>query len=623
VASIAEVGVSPRIQARLRPALALAAALIVALALWLSARWTHQRGLDALAAEGEVQLELYAAYLQGVLEKYEALPELLSTNKRLVSFLRNPRDPERIEAFNRYLETINSISDAADTYLMNAEGLTIAASNWQAERPFVGRNFSYRPYFQQAMQGRLGRYFALGTTSNRRGYYFAYPVRDQGTILGAVVVKIDIDSVERDWGRHSAIFLVTDPDGVVFVTTRPDWRFRTLEPLSEVARERILNSRRYPQATLEPLALRRVADSSGDPSLRLRVGGDPGSGATTYLQLSRTMPEAGWAVHILSDTAAVKRRMIQAMIATGAALLIAFLLTLTLWQRRRGQLNRRHYEAQSRAALERANDQLEARVAERTVELTDTNAQLQREVEERRRAEQALQHARKELIQAAKLAALGQMSAGISHELNQPLAAIRTYSDNGRLLLEKGRIEDARWNLDQINELTERMAQIGAQLKVFARKTSGQITEVALLPVIDGALRILAPGIRRAQATVEIDVAPRELNVRANDVLLQQVLVNLLGNALHAVEDRDERVIRVVARRVGAMIEITIEDTGRGIDPDHLPHIFEPFFTTKASGQGLGLGLTITYRILQEMQGSIETEPGEHGARFRIRLPEA
>ena len=158
---------------------------------------------------------------------------------------------------------------------------------------------------------------------------------------------------------------------------------------------------------------------------------------------------------------------------------------------------------------------------------------------------------------------------------------------------------------------------------MFARKTSGQITEVALLPVIDGALSILAPALQRAQATIEVDVSPQTLVVRANDVLLQQVLVNLLGNALHAVEGREERLIEIRGRQEGDEARIIVQDTGPGIDQDHLPHIFEPFFTTKASGQGLGLGLSITYRILQEMEGSIQAEATDGGARFQIRLPKA
>jgi len=156
--------------------------------------WTYNRGINSLKEQGNTRLDLYVNYLQGVLEKYQSLPELLAIDSNLVRALSTPHEKKRIETLNRYLETINKVSDTLDTYLMNRDGLTIAASNWQESRPFVGRNFSYRPYFKQAMNGKLGRYFALGVTSSKRGYYFAYPVRKNDEIIGAVAIKISIDS---------------------------------------------------------------------------------------------------------------------------------------------------------------------------------------------------------------------------------------------------------------------------------------------------------------------------------------------------------------------------------------------------------------------------------------------
>ena len=216
--------------------------VFITVALVYVAKITYRQGLENLANEGTIKLELHTTYLRGLLEKNESLPELLATDKRLINYLIKPGGRDRIDALNKYLETVNSISDASDTYLMDKEGLTIAASNWNEPHPFVGRNFSYRPYFKEAMKGQLGRYFALGTTSVRRGYYFAYPVRHQGKILGALVIKIGIDSVEQSWGHKHQSFLVTDPDGVIFFTTNHDWRFRTLFPLEENTKKRIVES---------------------------------------------------------------------------------------------------------------------------------------------------------------------------------------------------------------------------------------------------------------------------------------------------------------------------------------------------------------------------------------------
>src|SRR5665647_3225278 len=183
--------------------------IVIGWNVWWTFTWLYHQKLKDLATEGSSRLELYVTYLEGVLGKYENLPELLANDKIIVNLLNEHGTPEQIDFLNRYLEKINSISNASDTYLMDSNGLTIAASNWKEEHPFVGENFSYRPYFQEAMRGRLGKYFALGTTSSLRGYYFAYPVRRNNKIIGALVIKINIDSVENNWGREDQTFPVS------------------------------------------------------------------------------------------------------------------------------------------------------------------------------------------------------------------------------------------------------------------------------------------------------------------------------------------------------------------------------------------------------------------------------
>ena len=572
--------------------------------IFMTARFTSRQGLLDLAGEGNVRLELYIAYLQGVLEKYEGLPELLATNSGLVNFIKNPGGRERIEALNRYLATINRISDAADTYLMDREGLTIAASNWDAERPFVGRNFSYRPYFKQAMQGQLGRYFALGTTSSRRGYYFAYPVRSDREILGAVVVKINIDKVEHNWGHRDETFLVTDPDGVIFLTTNPAWRFQTLHPLSREVQNRIERSRRYPNARLTPIPV--LATKSTDTGTLLTLLEN--SRHKEYLQQSRTMPQAGWEVHILSDTKHVRLLVRRTLIGVAAAFVLLVVLGLMYRQQRLRLREQKRHEEERRKMLEEINIDLERRVTERTSALSKANSKLLLEIEDRCRAEEKLRHARKELIHTAKLAAIGQMATGINHELNQPLAAIRAYGANGRELLVKGRIDEAISNFDQIAELTERMAGIGTQLKIFSRKSRGNMSSLPLQGVVDGALEILAPMLRKNGIIVAIDLNPEDIRVRANSLLLQQALVNLITNGVHAVQGRTKGSVRVAGSFFEDMVRIEVLDNGPGVDEKDQEAIFEPFFTTKPSGQGLGLGLTITRRIIEEMDGHIYME---------------
>jgi len=592
--------------------------LAMTVTLYSAGHLTYRKGLQKLADEGSAQLELHITYLSGLLEKYESLPELLANDKRLVNYLMNPGGRERIDALNKYLETINNISDASDTYLMDQEGLTIAASNWNEPRPFVGRNFSYRPYFQEAMQGHLGRYFALGSTSSRRGYYFAYPVRHKGDILGALVIKIGIDSVEKSWGRPNQSFFVTDPDGVIFFTTDHDWRYRTLYPLDEQVKERIVASRRYPNASLEPLDI--VGKKLSPHGRIIQIAYSDTGKTREYLLQSQYMDHAGWNVQILSETKGIKRMVFVVAIMIASVFLLSGLIHLIVQQRRQRLIEMKNFEDQARKVLEEANEMLETRVDERTAELTATNQLLRQEIDERRKAEEALKKTRSELVHAAKLAALGQMSAGINHELNQPLAAIRSYTDNCALFLNKKRIDEAKWNLEQISELTERMARIGVQLKLFSRKSSDKMSTVPLHGVIDGALEILQPSLRRADVTIDVAIEPKSLEVQANNVLLQQVLVNLIGNALQSIDGMEIRKIYITGQPRQERVMVSVEDTGKGIHPDHLPHIFEPFYTTKKSGQGLGLGLTITQRILEDMNGEIRVVRSQKGARFEFFL---
>lgn len=591
---------------------------LLAIALQWVWRITLQRGLEDLKQQGNYKLELYVNYLQGVLAKYETLPELLAEDEYLVKALLAPHSPEVIASLNHHLEKIAEASEALDTYLMNDSGLTIGASNWRQPYSFVGRNFSFRPYFQEAMEGGLGRYFAIGSASSKRGYYFAYPVRYRNTILGVVAVKIDVDEVEDKWAQKSDTFLVSDPDGVVFITTDPTLRYKTLWPLSAEALRRIADKKRYPGTVSASLASQQILRPDGIELLQLDGHGEVEK--KTVLKQSRVMAEAGWNVHLLANIKPVRSRAMLAAGVVGLSGAVIFIVALLFFQRKQRMADVRRIEEETKRALRQANELLESRVLERTQQLTETNELLRREILDRQQTEIKLKRARKELIHAAKLAVLGQMSAGINHELNQPLAAIRSYADNGRQFLEKGRLDEARWNLEQIGELTERMAQIGAQLKLFSKKSSGQITTVPLHGVIDGAMEILKHSMKKNGVSTSIIIDPPQLEVRANLVMLQQVLVNLLSNAMQAVDGQETKKIFVECRAQDDKVLVAVEDNGPGVAEEHAAQIFEPFFTTKKSGQGLGLGLTISDRIVRDFGGELRLAASASGARFEFML---
>jgi len=540
-------------------------ALLLAPLLWPLQQLAERYYSNELIEQNRQTLDLYVANLLGILSRYEVLPRILGDLPALRAALHGAEEPAVRDSANRLLKKLHRQTGADVIYLMDLEGTTLASSNWDDPDSFVGRNFAFRPYFRQAMegQGRLGRFFGLGNTSGKRGYYFGAAVYDDEKAIGVLVVKVDLDHTETLWGNTPERLLVTDNFGVVILTSQPEWRFRATRGLEEDEREQIRFDQPY--TTLNPRHLTLDIDS--------------------WLIQSRELKEIDWTVRILAPVSLVERP-VRTVVAIGAATLLALLLWLGLLMQRR-----RHFI--ERLALDtRARQQLEQRVQERTRDLEALNRRLKVEVLEREQAQQELVRAQDELLQAGKLSALGTMSASISHELNQPLGAIRSYADNAGVLLDQQRNEEARDNLKLISELTARMASIIAHLRAFARRDRHAPERVALQPALDDALALLAK--RRQALGVELirDLPEATLWVQAGETRLRQILSNLLANALDALKERPpERRIWLRAERNEDSVLLTLRDNGPGFSTEALQRAREPFFTTKTSPQGLGLGL--------------------------------
>ncbi|KVM61304.1 ATPase [Burkholderia ubonensis] len=618
---------------RLLVLVALAAVLAAACALTWTVTW--QRGVGELQRNAAVRVDRTTNALKSTLDRYESLPYLLGSHPYVQELLAEPKRADYAARANRYLEDLNQHARATVTYLVGADGLCVAASNWRAPDSFIGIEYRFRPYFIDAMNGRVGRFFGIGTISRDPGYYISQPVWRDGGIVGVVVVKLNLEWFQG--ADASEPLVVADDHGVVFLSSVPAWKYHTLKPLAGPVAASIFETRQYAQQPVAPLPLRVEQVLDRDAQI-VRLG--PGRRAPRYLATQRRIGEPDWLLVTLAPIAPVDADARNATIVTGFGFVSVALLAF-YWRTRRARVREM---IRGRALLQQAYAELNRRVEERTADLSEANAQLQKEVGERIRAEQDLRAAHDELIQASKLAALGQMAAGITHELNQPLAALRSFSDNTRVLLDRGEQAAARENLEAIAALTERMGKITNQLKLFVGRARPRNEQALVVRALRSVLALLGERLRgvelaltlRDDAVSPVRDAPLdlandhpELVARCEDLRLEQVLINLLGNALDAVAAGGAP--RTAAPRIDVTIEasaatlaIQVRDNGPGIAPDLLPRLFEPFFTTKEMGRGLGLGLAISSSIASDAGGSLTARnaPGG-GALFVLTLRRA
>ncbi|KRB98288.1 ATP-binding protein [Duganella sp. Root198D2] len=548
--------------------LLLPAAAIIVAAYILGA---YRAGNEQLA-QGQRQLQLMAPELQSVLERFETLPFVLAQQPDLTNALAAPKNPEVIARLNETLQTIQQQAKVGALYLMDRNGLTLGASNWDQPLGFAGKNFSYRPYFQAALNGKAGRFYGIGTSTSEAGYFIAQPVKRHGEIAGVIAVKISLAELERNWNSSEDPIVLADRHGVIFLSNRPNWRYHSLTPLRPDALAELASTQQYIGREVTPLA------RNPGPRVTQEVG------------------RLGWQLMIFPSQLRVVRSGINWALATALLLACGAVSYWAMHQRRRRR--------EERMAFDR---ELESRIAQRTQQLSETN--------------RILRTTQNELVQAGKLAMLGQMAAGVTHELNQPLAAIRAFADNARTFLDRGQPEQAASNLGHIGDASARMGAIISQLKGFARKDD-TIGPVDFARAVRSSTFLLESESKRRNVAMEIETGAEPLVVAGDTVRIEQVLINILRNALDAVEGTPQPRVSIVLSREGAEGVARISDSGPGIPQEVAAHLFEPFFTTKPAGQGLGLGLAISSSIVQAMNGSLSTRNLDGGgAQFELRLP--
>jgi len=549
-------------------AVTLVAALAAALAGWLAWRLS----IAELEARLDQSLILTGRAVETEINRFRALPDVAGEDARIHAALQTPGDATAIATANRYLETIAAHSGAAELFLLNGDGRAIASSNWREADSFVGQDYGFRPYFTNAIATGRGQFYAIGVTTGRPGYFLS--TRIDG--VGVLVVKVDLLPLQQAWVSARLATAIADGDGVVFLSGDPGWTYRPLAPLPAETLARQARERTYVGTDLAhatPLL------GPGAPVLH------DSSGAQMRSRMAPIASE-GWQLVAAAPLAPVASTAAGWML--GAALMALAASGLAKLQHQRRQL------VQLRLAQ---GAQLEARVAERTLELAH-------EVEARRKTEAELRAAQDGLIHSEKMAALGRMSAAIVHEISQPLAAMEATLAATELSLPAGQTATAK-RIGTVRNLVRRMQRTTKHLKTFSRKEQGTLALIDLALSVGNALELIAPRARAIGVSPRFTPPPHPVMVRAGAVRMEQVCVNLLLNALDAVEGRAGAAVEIRCELQDGTARIRVRDTGTGIAPDDLDRVQEPFFSTKIGGEGLGLGLSISKAIVGEFGGSI------------------
>jgi len=569
--------------------------------------WARRDARAAALAQAETAATLHASVLRSELERHRSLPMVLAQDPELFAALAVPASPAT-DRLNRKLEGLARDVRAAVIYLLDARGLTVAASNWREPTSFVGSDYRFRPYFSDAMRDGEADFFALGTVSGRPGLYRAERIDDAaGTPLGVIVAKIEFDALEQDWRASREPTYVTDAAGVVLITTVPDWRFRPTRPLSAAQRLQLSRDQTSGAAPLADLPF-----PAGSRDL-VRIS-DP-LAPDLYARAAEPIADLDWTVTLLSPAGSQITRSVVAARSIGL-LSVALLAGLSgILLRRRQRIRMREIEA------ENARQILEREIDRRTAELRDANHRLSREIDERHRLEKGRQALQDELIQANKLATLGQIAAGVAHEINQPIAAIRTHADSAGVYLDRQDAASVARSLTTIGGLTERIGTITDELRAFSRKTHSEAVAVGVTGAIDGALLLTGPRLRERRIRLIRPPVADALCVRAERNRLEQVVLNLIQNAVEALDGVADPQITVAVAEDGDRVVIRVSDNGPGLSPDIRDRLFTPFTTDKPTG--MGLGLVISRDIVAGFGGELAHEPTPTGAGFRIVLPRA
>lgn len=592
----------PRVRfgSRRRLVLFAAVALLALAGISLAAyRWAASSAMAAADLQARQMAGTHAGLLSSELQKFRLLP-LVLTEYPSVSAVLQQASTDEASALNRKLETLAGRTGAAAIYVIDASGLTVAASNWNLPTSFVGQNYGFRPYFRDALTRGAAELFALGTVSGRPGLFIARRIDGARGPIGVIVVKVEFDSLEAVWARQAGETFVADEHGVVLITSRPQWRFHTMEPLDPATMAQIRSTIQFGRLPLTRLPLERRSGHL--------VETRPGP-AAEFREAIAPVPMDGASLRFLQPMAAAEE---SAKASARTIILLALVVTVLLLALLIRLAERRRMLIEGRRMLERE-------VEARTAELTEANRRLIAASDERAESDRRYRSAREELAQANRLSTIGQIIAGVIHEVNQPVAAIRSFADNAARFLDIEQPAKARRNLALISDLTDRVGAITGELRGFARRAAPASGPVKLKAAIDGTLLLLGDGLKATGVALTRE-GNEQIEVRADRLRLEQILINLIQNALDSLAGRADPKIAIRIRTArGRKVHVDIADNGPGIDPALADDLFTPFVTGRTEGLGLGLG--IARDLAREFGGELRlTDPSLGGATFRLEL---
>ena len=541
----------------------------------LSNLYLTQNYSQAKRSEAERELSLYSGRLISELQRVSVVPLLLSRDTGLISDI-NTKD---YQLTSQRLITFSDEIRVKSITLLERFGRIVASS----DRTDLGQNLRDQKFFFNAMR-QSGTVFTISDNEKgRRSFYYSRKLESKGKVLGVIVVEVALDNLFTTWSANDATIMVTNSEGIVVLSTDQGFLNQSLETAL------------LAQPTLT--ALERAIRATGDWN---------GTEVDAYIEdqalyrLDTAIPFQGWRLTYLTPFQSVREK-VNGVLALGITALALLLALGFYFLSRRANRQSTFFKAESE-------------------ELRALNDRLSTEITQRERAERNLQVAEASLEQSSKLAALGEMSAAVSHELNQPLAAMRTYLAAAKLLLSRKRSEEALSSFQRIDDLIGRMGTITQQLKSYSRKGSEDLIPVDFVSSINTSISMMAPQLGQQSVEITKSLPDTPVSVLADPVRLEQVIVNLLRNALDAMKGQTERYLQI-SLTAGEMATLTIQDNGPGIE--NLDEMFEPFFTTKKPGEGVGLGLAISSSIAQDLDGRLfARNVSPRGAVFEFQLPQ-